>query len=169
MPTRREALGALMLPFACAPRRSDEPHVPPIAAGAPDALARDEHYWAEVARAFTIDRSSINLNNGAVSPAPAVVRQRLAAQWGVDAEELAITRSASEGLQICQMGFDLARGDEVLAMTQDYPRMLTTFQQRERRDEFQGLRVSPSLYTTLDELDRLCTVMEKVIRNGLPG
>lgn len=37
------------------------------------------------------------------------------------------------------------------------------------RDEFRGLRVSPSVYTTLEEQDRFCTVMEKVIRNGLPA
>lgn len=157
-----------MLPFACGPRTQwagPAPRVPPAGRGAPDELARDEDYWAQVAQAFTIDRSAINLNNGAVSPAPAivqealsrhlavanstptahalwiaapplreVVRQRLAAHWGVDAEEIAITRSASEGLQICQLGIDLARGDEVLAMKQDYPRMLATFQQRERRE-----------------------------------
>jgi selenocysteine lyase/cysteine desulfurase len=29
--------------------------------------------------------------------------------------------------------------------------------------------VSPSVYTTLEELDRFCTVMEQVIRNGLPA
>jgi selenocysteine lyase/cysteine desulfurase len=45
-----------------------------------------------------------------------------------------LTRNASEGLQICQLGFDLKRGDEVLTTTQDYPRMITTFQQRERRE-----------------------------------
>ena len=166
MPTRREALGALLLPIACAPRLAKPGStMPPPGKGSPAELARDEDYWAHVARCFTIDRSSINLNNGAVSPAPAivqdalarhlavanstptahalwtvapplreVVRQRLATQWGVDAEEIAITRSASEGLQILQMGFDLARGDEVLATTQDYPRMITTFKQRERRD-----------------------------------
>src|SRR5262249_61267903 len=106
----------------------------------------DEGYWAQVAAAFTVDRSAINLNNAAVSPSPAIVqdamrrplaaanstptanvlwevdpplkeavRRRLAAQWGVDAEEIAITRNGSEGLQILQMGFHLARGDEVLA------------------------------------------------------
>ncbi|HEY5938301.1 MAG TPA: aminotransferase class V-fold PLP-dependent enzyme [Kofleriaceae bacterium] len=156
MPTRREALGALMLPLACAPRARPRPVGPP---------RDDESYWAEIARAFTIDRSALNLNNGAVSPAPAVVQQalerhlavanslptahalwtvapplreivrkRLAAEWGVSAEEIAITRSASEGLQICQLGFDLEAGDEVLATTQDYPRMITTWKQRERRD-----------------------------------
>src|SRR5262249_18443009 len=37
------------------------------------------------------------------------------------------------------------------------------------RDQFRGLRVSPSVYTTLEELDRFCTVMEKVIRTGQLG
>jgi selenocysteine lyase/cysteine desulfurase len=32
------------------------------------------------------------------------VRERLARQWGVDTEEIAITRNASESLQICQLG-----------------------------------------------------------------
>jgi selenocysteine lyase/cysteine desulfurase len=36
-------------------------------------------------------------------------------------------------------------------------------------DEFRGVRVTPSVYTTLEELDRFCTVMEKVIKNGLPA
>src|SRR5688500_12685627 len=62
------------------------------------------------------------------------VRARLAREWGVDAEEIAIVRNASEGLQICQLGIDLQRGDEILTTTQDYPRMLTTFRQRERRE-----------------------------------
>ncbi|MGI9037985.1 MAG: hypothetical protein ACR2GQ_03885 [Gemmatimonadota bacterium] len=128
------------------------------------AVARDEDYWAEVAQAFTVDRSLINLNNGGVSPSPAYVqeamkrhldysneapaytmwrilepqregvRSRLAREWAVDPEEIALTRNASEGLQICQLGFDLKPGDEVLTTTQDYGRMITTFQQRERRE-----------------------------------
>ncbi len=39
-----------------------------------------------------------------------------------------------EGLQTLQLGMDFGRGDEVLTTTQDYPRMITTFKQRERRD-----------------------------------
>jgi selenocysteine lyase/cysteine desulfurase len=62
------------------------------------------------------------------------VRQRLAAEFGCLPEEVAITRNASESLQICQQGIDLKRGDEVLAITQDYPRMVTTFKQRQRRE-----------------------------------
>jgi selenocysteine lyase/cysteine desulfurase len=62
------------------------------------------------------------------------IRERLGRLLGCDAEELALTRNASEGLQICQLGFDLEAGDEVLTTTQDYPRMITTFKQRERRE-----------------------------------
>ena len=132
--------------------------------GAPADIARDENYWSEVARAFTVDRTLVNLNNGGVSPSPTFVqeamkrhldfsnkaptytmwqilgpqregvRARMAREWGVDTEEVAFTRNASEGLQICQFGYDLKKGDEVLTTTQDYGRMLTTFRQRERRE-----------------------------------
>ncbi len=132
--------------------------------GTPAEIARDENFWLEVQQAFTVDRSLINLNNGGVSPAPAHVqaamqrhldysneaptytmwqilepqregvRQRLARTFRCDPEEIALTRNASEGLQICQFGFDLQAGDEVLTTTQDYPRMINTFKQRERRE-----------------------------------
>lgn len=132
--------------------------------GPPEEVASDESFWFEVQQAFTVDRSLVNLNNGGVSPAPAAVqeamkryldysntapvytmwrilepqretvRKRLARAFACDPEEIALTRNASEGLQICQLGFDLKVGDEVLTTNQDYPRMLTTFQQRERRE-----------------------------------
>ena len=132
--------------------------------GSPADTAADETFWAEVARAFTVDRTLVNLNNGGVSPSPSFVqdamkrhldysneaptytmwrilepqregvRKRMAREWGVDAEEIAFTRNASEGLQTVQFGYDLNRGDEVLTTTQDYGRMLTTFRQRERRE-----------------------------------
>jgi isopenicillin-N epimerase len=38
-----------------------------------------------------------------------------------------------------------------------------------RHAEFQGLRVTPSVYTTLEELERFSEVMERVIRHGLPA
>jgi isopenicillin-N epimerase len=132
--------------------------------GTPDEIAANQEYWDTVARAFTVDRSLVNLNNGGVSPSPSfvqeamkrhldysneaptytmwrvlqpqkeAVRARLAREWGVDAEEIAIVRNASEGLQICQLGMPLRSGDQIVTTTQDYPRMLTTFRQRERRE-----------------------------------
>lgn len=130
----------------------------------PEALAGDESFWFEVQQAFAVDRSVINLNNGGVSPSPRVVqdalrrhlefanqlpaynqesilkpqvetvRRGLARTFGCDVEEMALTRNASESLEICLLGFDLEPGDEVLSTTHDYPRMLTTLKQREVRD-----------------------------------
>jgi selenocysteine lyase/cysteine desulfurase len=127
-------------------------------------LADDEDFWREIQNAFTVDRALINLNNGGVSPSPRIVqeamrrylefsnqapvvtmwqvlepeieavRRRLATDFGCDAEEMAITRNASESLEIVQLGIPLQRGDEVLTTTQDYPRMITTWKQRERRE-----------------------------------
>jgi selenocysteine lyase/cysteine desulfurase len=62
------------------------------------------------------------------------VRRRLAEAAGCDVEEMAITRNASESLENVQYGIDLKPGDEVLTTNQDYPRMLTTFRQRELRE-----------------------------------
>ncbi|MBM3773917.1 MAG: aminotransferase class V-fold PLP-dependent enzyme [Acidobacteria bacterium] len=126
-------------------------------------VAADEDYWSEVRHAFSIDRNVINLNNASVCPAPKVVkeamyryleimnmqpsyyvdelliphseglRRRLAAAFGCDAEEIAITRNATEALEILQMGLDLKAGDEVLTTTQDYPKTLTAWRMREQR------------------------------------
>src|SRR6266487_3994484 len=135
-----------------------------VAGRAPADVAQDEDYWQTIQAAFDIDRGLINLNNGGVAPSPRVVQQalqhyltvsnqapaitmwgwiepevesvrrRLAANFGCDPEEMAITRNASEALEIVQLGLPLQRGDEVLTTTQDYPRMITTWKQRERRD-----------------------------------
>src|SRR6267143_1940859 len=59
-----------------------------------------------------------------------------------DAEELAITRNASEGLQIAQLGIDLHPGDEVLTTNQDYGRMLDTWEQRVLRDKIKLTKIS---------------------------
>jgi selenocysteine lyase/cysteine desulfurase len=36
-------------------------------------------------------------------------------------------------------------------------------------DEFKGIRVSPAVYTTLEEIDRFAEAMERVADKGLPG
>src|SRR5262245_39572215 len=162
---RRAVLGALAAPVvACATPRLDPGSSRAALARARAVEGDHEAFWGEIARAFTVDRGMVNLNNGGVSPSPRLVqdamkrhldvsneapaytmwrvleperegvRARLAQAFGAGVEEIAITRNASEGLQTCQFGFDLQRGDEVLTTTQDYPRMITTFKQRERRE-----------------------------------
>ncbi|MGQ0540046.1 MAG: aminotransferase class V-fold PLP-dependent enzyme [Gemmatimonadaceae bacterium] len=128
------------------------------------ALADDEEYWAQISRAFDDDHSVVNLNNGGVSPAPThvleamikdlrfsnmipadhmwnileprveVARRRLADMFGCDTEEMAVTRNASEAMETLIFGLDFERGDEVIITNQNYGRMITTWDQRARRD-----------------------------------
>jgi isopenicillin-N epimerase len=165
---------------------------------AAEDLARDEDFWREIQSAFTLDRNIINLNNGGVSPSPRVVqesmrralefsniapartmwavlepevetvRQRLAADFGCDPEEMAITRNASEALENVQQGLDLKAGDEVLTTDQDYPRMITTWKQRERREGIVLKTISfptppPSLDDLAERFERAITPRTRVI------
>jgi len=130
----------------------------------PTDAAMNEDFWFEIQRSFSITRGITNLNNGGVSPSPRIVtealcryiwqqedvtaytmwsilepqsetvRTGLAEIYGCDREEIAITRNASESLEIILMGMNLKSGDEILTTTQDYPRMLTTLRQREQRE-----------------------------------
>jgi selenocysteine lyase/cysteine desulfurase len=134
------------------------------AEGAPAvSVASDETYWSHIQRAFDVDRTIVNLNNGGCSPAPShvleamirdlkfsneipvhhmwnvleprieSVRRELAREFGCDPEEMAITRNASEALETLIFGLDLERGDEVVVTNQNYPRMLTGWDQLARR------------------------------------
>jgi isopenicillin-N epimerase len=162
----------------------------------PEQLAADEDYWREIQFAFTLDRTLINLNNGNQCPSPTVVheackrymdwanqapvyhrgmidrniesaRRRLAQEFGADAEEIAITRNASESLQIAQMGLDLEPGDEILTTEQDYGRMLTTWDQRMRRDKIKVTRIDFPVPTSqqdlMERLTRAVTPRTKVL------
>jgi isopenicillin-N epimerase len=159
----------------------------------PQQSAMDEDYWSVIQNAFSVTRGIINLNNGGVSPSPRIVtealvryiwqqedataytmwqilepqsetiRTGLAEMFGCDREEIAITRNASESLEILLMGMDLKSGDEILTTTQDYPRMLTTLRQRERRE---GLVVKlVQIPIPPRNLNQIATAFEKGITN----
>jgi isopenicillin-N epimerase len=90
-----------------------------------------------------------------LEPEIEVVRARLARDFGCDPEEMAITRNASESLETVQLGLDLKAGDEVVTTEQDYPRMVTTWKQRERRDGVRLRFISfPTPPPSLDDLYR---------------
>ncbi len=134
------------------------------AAAAPEELAQEEAFWKQIRLAYDRAPGILNFNNGGVAPAPnsvldeqirltrqsnrapsyelwtvlepqlEAVRKRMAATWAVDAEEIAITRNATESLETAELGLNLKPGDEVLITNQDYPRMINTWLQRQRRE-----------------------------------
>src|SRR6185503_19739352 len=155
-------LAALSVPAIGALAKEIEAATRNVAHLTPEQAAMDEDYWSVIQNSFTVTRGIVNLNNGGVSPSPRIVtealvryiwqqedataytmwqllepqsetiRTGLAEMFGVDREEIAITRNASESLEILLMGMDFKPGDEMLTTTQDYPRMLTTLRQREK-------------------------------------
>jgi isopenicillin-N epimerase len=157
-------LAALAHPTIAALLKDVEAATRSVAHLKPEQAAMDEDYWSVIQNSFSVTRGIINLNNGGVSPSPRVVtealiryqwqqedataytmwqilepqsetiRTGLAEAFGCDSEEIAITRGASESLEILLNGIDFKPGDEILSTTQDYPRMLTTLRQRERRE-----------------------------------
>lgn len=148
-----------------------------------EEMATDEDFWMSIRNEFTTDRTVINMNNGYASPAPRTVqdamkryldftnmgpyhtmvmqldpkieraRRMIADAAGCDPEEIAITRNSSEALEIAQLGVTLKAGDEVLTTNQDYPRMLTTFRQRVRREGIKLKMISfPVPVVSMDDL-----------------
>jgi len=141
----------------------------------PDDLASDEYFWYYIQQSFTVSPSIINLNNGGVSPAPKTVqdamkrfydisneapsyymwrvidlgreplRANLAKIAGCSAEEIAINRNSSEGLETVIFGLSLKEGDEVVVCKQDYPNVLNAWKQRELRDKIKLVWVNLDL------------------------
>jgi len=144
----------------------------------PSATATDEEFWAFVQQSFTDSPGLINLNNGGVSPSPKIVqdamkryhdlsneapsyymwrildqgreplRERLAHLAGVDAEEIALHRNASEALETIIFGLELKAGDEVVLAKQDYPNMIHAWRQREKREGIKLVWVDLELPST---------------------
>jgi isopenicillin-N epimerase len=129
----------------------------------PEAVAADEDFWFTVQQAFALDRNYINLNNGTVQNSLRIVqeavdrhtdfssnaawhsmavlnneieacRRRLGGHLGCDPEELVLCRGGSEAGEIAVMGLDLKRGDEIVTTNQDYPRLVGSWRQREKRE-----------------------------------
>jgi len=130
----------------------------------PAAVGADEDFWGWVRESYTVSPNLLNLNNGGVAPQPKVVqdahiryyqycneapsyymwqildqgreplREKLAGLCGCSAEEVAINRNSTEGLNTVIFGLNLKAGDEVVLTRQDYPNMINAWRQREKRD-----------------------------------
>lgn len=129
----------------------------------PKEVARDEEYWKPIRQYFDPSPHFINLENGFYCAAPRIVmealadnikrinqltsfymrrmdsddrlntRKMLADYAGVDVEELLITRSTTESLDVVIMGLDIKPEEEVIIAESDYPNMLAAYTMREKR------------------------------------
>ncbi len=123
----------------------------------------DENYWNIVRGMFNYSKDFINLENGYFSPQPMSTEQfhqtkehdinrrtswfmrreqrdaieqtrtNLSQFLACDAEELVLTRNATEGLNTVISGFPWQKGDEVIIGNQDYGSMVAAFKQQEKR------------------------------------
>ena len=133
-----------------------------------DPNLSDEDFWRQIRMAYACSPTMINLNNGGVCPTPRAtldaldyynrmcseapsyymwrvldqdrepLRMNLAELAGVDAEEIAINRNATESLNTIVFGLNLKAGDEVVLSKYDYPNMINAWKQREKRE---GIRL----------------------------
>jgi len=144
-------------------------HLQKISSLDPVAVAEDEDFWNFIREQYTVSSNIINLNNGGVSPQPKPVqdahirfyqycneapsyymwrildqgreplRAKIAEMAGCSAEEIAINRNTTEGLNTIIFGLNLKAGDEVVLSKYDYPNMMNAWKQREKRD---GIKLS---------------------------
>ena len=155
-----------------------------------DANLQGEDFWFAVQRAFSVNRSILNLDNGNVSPSPhrvteAVVRhtwqqqkapgrmiwdvlaplwdgvhQRLSRLAGCDPHELAIVRSATEGLNNVLLGLELEAGDEILLTSHDYWHVQDTIAQRSAREGVQ-VRTITDVPVPAESMSQLVEMYER--------
>jgi selenocysteine lyase/cysteine desulfurase len=158
----------------------------------------DESYWSRVRAQFAFEPNLIYLNNASLGVPPRSVIQEVAEGYrrlaanpaaakleladylagtlrpavarllGADADEIAVTRGASESLYLIANGFDLSPGDEVLMTSQEHPAGLTPWQIRAERTGVVVRQVPiPSPFTdahaVVDLLKRAFTSRTKVL------
>lgn len=122
-------------------------------------LAADEKFWNEIRAGYRLKPGFINLENGYYNFVPGQILEKyfehardinyegsyymrtvqvenkramsakLAGLLGCNADEVSITRNATESLDIIISGFDWKAGDEAIMAEQDYPTMLAMFRQ----------------------------------------
>lgn len=158
-----------MLPFAAelaaAATEGAETALPAAGGADPQARARDEGYWSQVAALYDVARDPVPLENGywgvmarpvqaaylrhlqqvnhegaafarrAFPPRFRAAAELAAAAVGAGADELALTRNATEALQALIGGYNRLRpGDAVLCADLDYDSMITAMRWlRQRR------------------------------------
>ncbi|MCK5739104.1 aminotransferase class V-fold PLP-dependent enzyme [bacterium] len=111
-----------------------------------DQAANDENYWKIVRDWFPLKRDKVYMNNGALGPSTYYVankmheqtlywetegehghgemhhfHEKMAKFFGADVDEVAITLSTTDSMNMIARGLPLKKGDEVLMSTHEHP------------------------------------------------
>jgi selenocysteine lyase/cysteine desulfurase len=151
----------------------------------------DERYWALVRGQFPLTRERIYLNTGGLGASPYVVidavesrirelekisetghneklwssiKQKAATLLGCEAEELAYTRNATEGINIVCNGLPLKRGNEVITTTHEHVGNAIPWVARQKRDGIVLKLFEPSTQSAQENLDRIERLISKRTR-----
>ncbi|MGY6744319.1 MAG: aminotransferase class V-fold PLP-dependent enzyme [Cecembia sp.] len=150
-------------------------HIPPA------MLAKDENFWAEIRTGYKLKPDYINLENGYYCFIPQETLEgyidwireinyqgswyfrtvqwdnkdkaaaRLAAKFGGTEDEVAITRNATESLDIIISGYPWEKGDEAIFAHQDYGSIKNMFELVSRRYGMVNKIVDIPLHPQSDE------------------
>ncbi|MDZ7290505.1 MAG: aminotransferase class V-fold PLP-dependent enzyme [candidate division KSB1 bacterium] len=153
--------------------------------------ATDERYWTLVREQFPLTRERIYLNTGGLGASPYVVidavfsrinelerisetghseqlwlsiKQKAAALLGCEAEEIAYTRNATEGINIVCNGLPLQRGDEVITTTHEHVGNAVPWLARQKHEGIVLKLFEPSTKSAQENLDRIERLISKRTR-----
>ena len=142
----------------------------------------DERFWAFVREQFPLTHERVYLNTGGLGASPyavidavvsrmnelekisetghseqiwASIKQKAAALLGCDAEEIAYTRNATEGINIVCNGLPLKRGDEVITTTHEHVGNAVPWLARQKRDGIVIKLFAPSTQAAPENLERI--------------
>jgi len=131
-----------------------------------------ERFWQQVRRQFPFAEDRVPMNAANLCPSPTIVadrvaeltreidvdcsfqnrarfkqslehsRARVAAQLGVNADEIALVRNTSESNNTINNGLDLGAGDEVVIWDQNHPTNHVAWEVRAKRRGFAVVKVS---------------------------
>ena len=148
----------------------------------------DEAYWWKVRSQFNVVDGLTYMNNGTLGPMPRVVfeanerymreimedptnsgraeeidkfREKVAQFVGATADEIALTRSTTEGMNIFAHGFNWKSGDEVLYCTHEHGGGTGPYKSLEKRV---GIKIVPvELPSPPQSVDQIVSLYEKAI------
>ena len=154
---------------------------------------RDDGFWKFVRSQFLFPENYAYLNTGGLGAMPAVVLERVKktmfekdfylsaghdlTRWnevkekcaglfgqGCTKKEIALTNTATEGINIILNGLPLKKGDEVITSTHEHPALNISLLNRKQRDGIVIRTFEPDLKNGVDNLDRIEQLITKRTR-----